>query len=209
MPAAPAPDLLPYADARPLIRAGDVLLFRSRGVVASLIRWAGRSRYSHVGLAVWVYGRLMVAESRELRGCRLVPLSAAVGAAHVDLYQVQDVGEDSRSMVVAEALERLGAPYGWGSILRMAWSHLPLSLGVVSRLVRRFPLLRWLPKGRGYSEDDELPPGTHLVCSAYASACWRKAGVDLVRNLADSSTEPGDLARSTRLLMIGELQPEL
>lgn len=188
---APAPDLLPYGEARALIQSGDLLLFRSRGWIASLIRWATRSRYSHVGLAVWTFGRLMVAESRELRGCRLVPLSAAIGAAHVDLYQVGDATADARSKVVGAALERLGQAYGWGSIVRMA----------LGRLI----LLRWR---RRYSEDDQLPPGTHLVCSAYVAACWRLAGVDLVPNLADSSTEPGDLARSSRLVMIGELLPE-
>lgn len=197
--------VVPYEQARPAVQDGDVLLFQAKGAVAAAIRWAGRSRYSHVGVAVWIRGRLMVAESRELRGCRVVPLSNAVGSNVVDLYQVPGATRDQREAVVQTALERLGHPYGWATIVRMAWTHLPLSLGIVARWLRRFPLLRWLPEGRTYSEDDKLPVGTHLVCSAYVATCWRAAGLDLVPNLADSSTEPGDLARSAHLLNVGTL----
>ena len=193
---------LPYPTVREALLAGDVLLFRSRGLFSRVIRWTGRSRYSHAAVIVLLWGRVFVAESREFRGCRLVPLSAAVGHSHVDLYRVSGAQESHRRALVQEALRRIAQPYGWLSILRMAAARLPI------RWVRSLPLVgRLFGKVRLWSEDDELPPGQSLVCSAYVSACWRAAGVDLVRRLADSSTEPGDIARSARLDLLGALTP--
>lgn len=201
---------IPYtAESRQAVADGDVLLFKSTGLVAWAIRAAGRTRYSHAALAVWVRGRLMVAESRELRGCRLVPLSSALASGQVvDLYQLRGlVAPEQRLVCTGEALRRLGQGYGWGAIARMALTHLPLLGGILARYLRRLPIAgRLVPRGPTYSEDDLEPAGPRLVCSAYVSACWRSAGVDLVPNLADGSTEPGDLARSAALLQVGRLE---
>jgi len=42
-------------------------------------------------------------------------------------------------------------------------------------------------------------------CSEAVSRAWRLAGVDLVPNLADRYTEPGDLARSAHLRLVASL----
>lgn len=187
------------------VHTGDVLLFRATGPVAAIIRWSGRTSYSHVGLAAWWGERLLVLESRELRGCRAVPLSSAAATGRVDLYRVRGAGELERADVLEEALKHLGGAYGWASILRMAFTRLPVGL------LRMVPVLRRvLPKGPSYSENDGDPSGPRMVCSEYVARCWRAAGPlwDLVPRLADRNTEPGDLARSALLEPVGTLTLE-
>lgn len=198
-----------YGEVRSLVRDGDVLLFQSRGPIAWLIRFSGRSSYSHAGMALWVDERLMVAESREIRGCRLITLSDALTTGSVDLFvPLASVALD-RSAVRAQALDRLGQTYGWISFGWIALSKLPL-LGIANALglFQKIPIIgRWIPKwGRCYSEDDLEDPGRRLICSTYVAVCWRAGGVDLVPRLADRSTEPGDIARSAFLLRVGLLR---
>lgn len=193
---------LPYAQVRGAIRDGDVLLFRARGAVAAVIRWATRSEFSHAALAVWVRpsledrsrDRLMLVESREGSGCRMVPLSSAVkGNARISVYLPERVTLEQRAAAVADALDRLGQPYGWRAILRDALGRLPL----LSLVLRR----------RQFSTDDLELAGARVKCSTLVSAAWRAAGLDLVPNLADRSTDPGDLARSAALSGAAELVP--
>jgi hypothetical protein len=191
-----------YSDARSGIEDADVLLFRGRGRFSRLIQWATRSSYSHAGLAVWFSGRLMVAESRELRGCRIVPLSNAIGSATVCRFVPMPWVQVDRERVVDSALARLGAPYGWAHILRIGLAHLPLWL------LRRIPVIgKYVPGGRQWSEDDQAPSGRSLICSEYVAACYRAGGVDLVPRLSDQDTTPGDLARSAALGFAGEVEP--
>lgn len=196
------PKRLDYAAARSTVRDGDVLLWRGSSWLSQVIRWAGRSPYSHAGLAVWIRGRLMVAESRERKGIRLLPLRSAVAGAAVDLYGVKASLQTSsepgsvRERVVLRALELLGEPYGYRRILLIAFGRIP----ILGRLVF----------GSSWSSDDErvVDGRLGLVCSAYVALCWHLAGLDLVPNLADASTEPGDLARSGLLELRGRLALE-
>lgn len=207
-----------YADYRSIIEDGDVLLFESSGWIARSIRWATRSRFSHAALTVWVGDRIMVAESRELKGCRLVPLSSVLAGKTVSLFKphpllAHDVSHGpasalDRNAVRNAAFDRLGQSYGYWSIVLMLLQKLPLvmlanSLGIFQHV----PVVgRVIPKwGQLYSEDDLREPTTHLVCSAYVAWCWRKGGVDLVKNLSDRNTTPGDLARSLGLFFVGKL----
>jgi len=209
-----------YLDARKSIQNGDVLLFESRGWVAATIRWATRSRFSHAALAAWWGERLMLIESREGSGCRALPLSEAVKTGRIVLFKPvgvpdtepaspQDRDSDRyarlgvalgvpvwvcpRDRVVEAAKARIGQPYGWWAIVRDA-------LG-------RLPLLALLWRRRHYSLDDLEDPGTRVKCSTLVALAWRAAGRDLVPNLADRSTDPGDLARSAALREVYALEP--
>lgn len=197
---APDAPAIPYEDLRGNIADGDVLLFRSKGTVASVIRWATRSTYSHAAMAAWYKDRLMVLESRELRGCRAVPLSAALVAGEILVLRTRGGFTMNRTLAIDEAVARLGGPYGWASILRIALSKLPLAL------LRRIPVLgRVIPRGPTWSEDDETPSGPRMICSEYVARCYRAGGVDLVPNLADRDTTPGDIARSAALAPVGRI----
>lgn len=190
-----------YTEARDRIQDGDVLLFEAKGRVSQVISWATRSRYSHAAMAVWIKGRLMVAESREFRGCRLVPLSAALEDAHAAWFTMMPWGTVDRERVADAALARLGQPYGWLHLVRIALSKLP------TKLLRLIPYVgKWIPAGRQWSEDDQEPSGPRMICSEYVAHCYRAGGADLVPRLADRDTTPGDLARSALLGWRGRVE---
>lgn len=99
-----------YADARPLIRSGDLLAF-SHGswrswndIKVNFVRMFTRSTFSHVGVAWVVGGRVFVLEAVKPRS-RIFPLSLAG-----DFYLIPTHSEWSYE---AEefALSRIGTPY--------------------------------------------------------------------------------------------------
>lgn len=203
-----------YAEARDTIRDGDVLLFRSKGWVARTIRWATRSTYSHAGLAAWWGEDLMLLESREFRGCRALRLSNALAAGEVHLFTASPFADAAlnRRRVVECARVRLGQSYGWKAILQDAVGRLPVlallnALGVLRKIPVLGGLLARLPWGQAYSVDDLEDPTERVKCSTYVAWAWRMGGLDLVPNLADRSTDPGDLSRSIGLRYVGALEP--
>lgn len=198
------PDLPYVPSVRQVLLDGDVLLFQGTSPFSRLIRWAGRTRYSHVGIVVLGRGgRVLVAEAREglVGSVRLVPLSNAVKGGTVDLYRVRGLALDQLDDVARTAEAYLGQAYGWASILRMGCAHLPLFL------LRKLPVVgHLLGRAPAWSDNDREPSALSMVCSEYVSRCFREgARVDLVPNLADHSTEPGDLARSALLEPLGAL----
>lgn len=186
---------LSYATFRGELRTGDVLLWRGRRLFSWVIRWLGRSVYSHAAIVIRIpmlggCDRVMIAESVEGKGCRLIPLSSAIEAGGwIDWFQVDTTvaWPDLRNLTDA-ALENLGQRYGWGSI----W-----------RIFRR----RVIPVGQERSMDDRAPSGREMVCSEFVSHVLRRAGVDLVARRSDGTTEPGDLAMSPLLELRGRLVP--
>jgi len=73
----PAVPPTPYAELRPRLQSGDVLLCSGTGVFSNLIQRATRSVWSHVALVMRLEGidRVMVLESVEPIGVRTVRLS--------------------------------------------------------------------------------------------------------------------------------------
>lgn len=186
-----------YAEARPLIRDGDVVLFESKGPVAAAIRWGTRSAYSHAALVAWWGDDLILLESREGKGTRAVRLSDAVAAkgSSLWLYTAADRYADDldRGTVVAAARARLGAPYGWGAIVRDVLGRLPLLALALRRSLA--------------SLDDDRAARSRVKCSTLVALAYRAGGVDLVPQLSDDSTDPGDIARSLALRCVGPLTP--
>ena len=171
-----------YPLARSQIRDGDLLLFRPRrGLLARLIAKAGRSDYSHAGMAAWWNGRLMCLETVQGRGGRAVLLSNLVAKypGRIDVYTAEANGNrlDRRAAVEA-MIEITGRPYGWLSLVWVALVH----LAVVRLFVR--------------PNTDDAANGSLPFCSQAVARACRAGGVDPVPHLADRKTEPGDLARS-------------
>ena len=180
--------LVKLADVQREIVDADLLLFRSRGVIAS----AGRSVYSHAAKAAWWGDDLFCLEVREFKGGRGVTLLSQVQRfpGRIDVYEVNPDNrwpEYNRHNATHVMRQFAGCEYGW-------WNVLLLSL-------RHAPLVRWLVKPR-LADDYAVLSGAAIrgnppFCSqACATADRLGGGVDPVPELADRQTEPADLARS-------------
>lgn len=199
--------VLRYADARPTLRDGTVLLFRGRGIFSRLIQAKGRAPYSHAAMLAWWGHRLMVVESREGAGCRAVPFSTVLAEGHeVDAFDVTGLSPlgDERAAAVAEAVSWLSTRYGWRTIVRIGLAALLVPLAWIRPIgaLRR----RWARPLR----DSEGQPTSGLICSELVARAWDAAGVPLVPDILDwddATIEPGDLARSGRLKAMGRIVP--
>lgn len=172
------------ADVRSTIRSGDLLLFRGRGLASRLISLAGRSCYTHAARVVRWGVDLFCCEVREGVGGRAVTLESQVARypGQIDVFETNPDGRFPRydRPAADRYMRRLaGCQYGWGGIAKTA--------------LLRIPFLRSLAT-HDFSDASESkrPP----FCSQAVAMAERAGGVDVVPNLPDRFTEPGDLARS-------------
>lgn len=181
-------EVVDYRDARRLICDADVLLYRDVPVwrggrwYSPLIQKAGRSRFSHVALSAWAGPRLLALQTTGF-GPRRPALSTAVRRhpGSIDVYRMRPeiIAFDAEG-AVREMLKIVQRPYGWWALSQTALIHLA---GV--RFIARA------------DENDHAETIYPPYCSAAVALAYRRGGgVDLVPNLADQDTEPGDLARS-------------
>lgn len=173
-----------YAEVREQIQTGDVLLYRGRSLFSKVIRWASGSVYSHVGMAAWWGGHLVVFESMSGGGVAVRPARLSVDRydGQVDWWALKDdcAAALDRERLLDLAIAELGKPYGSGGAFRLG---LRLLLGRVT----------------GRRDAVSLPES--LFCSQYVSQCYRKSGVDLVPDAIDECTSPGAIARSGQLVL--------
>ncbi|WP_428303886.1 hypothetical protein [Lacipirellula sp.] len=176
-----------------LLQAGDLLLFRGvvfswrdpRTYTSKLICIASRGIHSHAAKLAFWGGLPFVAEVREMVGGRIVTLDSQVRRypGRIDVYQANwrnCHAEFNRVGVVRYMLELAGCSYGWRSLLAAAPLHLPF--------------IRW--RVTPNVDDASRPVGMPFCSQACAMADRIGGGVDVVPNLADEITEPGDMARS-------------
>ncbi len=170
-----------YGEARDQIRNADLLLFRRRGLISAF----GRGEHSHAARAAWWESDLFCLEVREWYGGRAVTLSSQVRRypGRIEVFEVNPEDRwpqyDRRGAV--RFMRRLaGCDYGYRGVAIAALLHLP----VVRMFVRANVDDRAL---------DRRPPFCSHAC---AMADRLGGGVDPVPHLADSLTEPSDLARS-------------
>lgn len=168
-----------------LVRDGDLLLFRGRGLLSRLIGTAGRSEYTHAARAVWWGDLLFCCEVRELKGGRAVTLESQVKKypGRIDVFETNPSRrwrEYDRRGAVRYMRRLAGCDYGY--------------LGVLKAAVRHLPLWRFLV--RPDTNDQKRTSEPPFCSQACAMADRLGGGVDPVPHLADRVTEPADLARS-------------
>ncbi len=173
---------IPYDEARSRIKNADLLLFRPRGALWwRAIAVAGRSEYTHAGMAGWWGDRLMNVEMTS-GGGRAQLLSNLVERwpGVIDVYAANAVRRRfSRERAVQAMIGITGKPYGKWNLFRASLYHMPFVRFMVSPDTNDVASGHWPP-----------------FCSQAASVAYRLGGVDPVPNLTDRLTEPGDLARS-------------
>lgn len=106
--------MMDYAEARPNIVSGDVILFRGRGPMAWLIRILTHSEFDHAAVVWYVAGRVLIVESRMIGGVHISPLSTRL-VDHATWIQSGIFLDEIR---LARAIRDLGLPYSYANDLR-------------------------------------------------------------------------------------------
>jgi hypothetical protein len=172
---------IPLGQVLPIVRDGDLLLFRRQGLIAL----AGRGVHSHAAKAAWWGGDLFCLEVREWHGGRAVTLESQVRKfpGRIDVYHANPAErwpEYDRSRATTLMRRLAGCDYGYAAVLAAAMRHLPFVRMAVRSAV----------------EDDAVEHRPPFCSQACAMADRLGGGVDPVPHLADRLTEPADLARS-------------
>lgn len=164
-----------YRDLREQIQDGDLLFCGGEYAFSKLIRYlSGRSRVSHVGIVYWWNGRLMLLESVETDGVRVVPVSqylvnyensgkpyngrvylARERRLHMALASRGAAGgRESNSMVLEllrEAATLLNKKFSFRDVLIFFWQG---------------------NTGRERHEDDD-----QFLCSEFVAKCFERIGI--------------------------------
>jgi hypothetical protein len=179
--------MVKYAQVRDQIKNDDVLMYKGRGLVSSVIRWVTHSPYSHAALAVWWNQRLMVMEAKG-QGVIVNPTSRSIRHYRGDVEWFsckKEISEDDRLSMVIFAQEELGKSYGrWKAIL----------LGI--KILFEHDL----------EKRDRLKREKRLFCSEYVAQIYNFIGLDLKKGRSDRFTKPDDIANSPLLEKRGQLK---
>jgi hypothetical protein len=181
------PRILRYEEIRDQIKNGDVLMYKGRGLISSIIQWATRSSYSHAGIAAWWNERLMVLEAKG-RGVVASPFSRNVKEyrGSVEWFScVREISEEGRLSMVIFAQEELGKRYG-----RLKTIYLGLKSLFERNMEKR----------------DRLKKESKLFCSEYVAQIYNSIGMDLKEQRSDRFMKPGDIAESPLLERRGTLK---
>jgi hypothetical protein len=194
---------LPYRKARDILKEGDVLMFRGRGIASFFIKGAGSGHYSHVAIASAniFNGRIFweCVEFREWKGGRTVGLERYVGdnPGIIDVYRpsriysglkfidgsVVEYSMRFNPRAVTDDMRQLtGLPYGW---LRI-WRFIKYNISA----------LRLLHSLDSITNDDTPTTLVYPVCSTALAYAFSRNGYDLMRNRSDDYMQPSDISRS-------------
>jgi len=185
-----------------LIKEGDILLFRNKGIIAFIIQTLTNGKYSHIGMATWSYNGediLELTEIREWYGGRTIVLKNAVNSNTngIDVYrisspvykykskidenyilQIEKIKLEYDGRLVSNCLRNLsGINYGYKRICEIWARHIP---------ILRF-FMPW-----DFEENRKVYP----ICSSAISYCVRDNFTDLVHFAPDKRTSPADISRS-------------
>ncbi len=192
-----------YAAAREKIQNGDIAIFSGREPMSQLIEQATKSAFCHVGF-IWRMDdidRIMLLESIENVGVRMVPLSAKVNggvsgkpyngqlviARHADFPEPGPALTASFRTMTEFAVDRLGCPYNAEEIAMIGAKIAASAVGMK------------LP--------DFLQPANAYICSEYADICYQKIGITVSRADPDLVV-PADFAREAKVRAIATIKPD-
>ena len=199
----------PYSQARPLIRNGDIALFKGKEPFSQLIQTFTKGPFSHVGL-IWRMDdidRVMLLESVDQLGVRLIPLSTKLNgngtetnkpytgqlviARHRDFpVGIANAGHDDNQKfrdMTKYAVDRVGSPYSARDIA-----------GIAARIMVGFAQV---------TEAENLVPDGSYICSEYAWECYKQIGIDIPFN-AEKFIAPNDFARAEKVDFVARVGPD-
>lgn len=187
-----------WEETKNLLKEGDILLFRGKGLISFLIQRYTGGIHSHAAIASKCNDTWMCVEFREFKGGRSVALisQAENNPYRVDVFRpvktisydkLNDDGnieivekkytDECASAMTEDIIKWTGQPYGWINIFKM--------------------FLRFVPFARIFQQninDDDVAKAK--VCSTAVTVALRKQFIDPVPYLADERVSPADLART-------------
>jgi hypothetical protein len=193
------PYLVPFREAAPGLRNGDLAQFRSRSLISYLIRVGSLGVHSHSAM-IRRNGddRVDLLEMLEGIGGRATPLKARVDEApgRIDIFRPNIERWPNLDLYGAtwHMRELTGRPYG--------------RLGLLTLAAMRAIGLRFLFHSLAYNTDDEsdsdcAPFCSHAVCRAYRIG----GGVDPVPRTPDYMVVPAQLTQSLLFDYVFTLTP--
>jgi len=178
-----------YNKYRSQFKDGDILMFKGKGIVSTIIKWKTKSPYSHAGIVAWWNERLMVLEAVG-KGVEARPISYLLKHydGGFDYYRPKKdtgINNDQRKKMTAFAQEQLGKEYATIHTIKF---FLRLLFGL--KMTRR---------------DRAKPPGK-FFCSQYVSAVYNVGGYDLEIKFSDKFTTPNQISESELLEYVGTIK---
>jgi hypothetical protein len=180
-----------YEDIRGEVRTGDLLFCAGNYALSRIIEHFSDSMFSHVGLVYCWNERVLVFESVEDDGVRLVPLSHYVrdyensGAAYdgrLFIGRHDDPLEDARlNAMLGRAADELNRKYDKEEMLA---------------------ILARITIGLGRHVDDDT-----YICSEFVDRCFREIGIRFERDEAEYIF-PEHIAADPSVQALWEIEPE-
>jgi hypothetical protein len=114
---------------RPQLRTGDLLFASGNYQFSRTIQKVTQSLWSHVGMIVLMHGRVLLLESNELVGVRLIPLSRYLNDFEdgkpydgcVVLARRNDMDEQTAMQAVRAGVDELTRPYNHTEIMNIVY----------------------------------------------------------------------------------------
>lgn len=193
---------IPYSQARPELRTGDIALFHSINLGSEVIEFGTHSLWSHAAF-VWCLpdvGRVMLLESMDTVGVRVMPMSTRINgcsavptpfqgkmlvARHDDFPNPPP--KDKLNAMTEFALDRVGFPYSFQELHQIA---LRIVLGMAGKI-----------------ESGRLQLGTGFICSEYVAKCFDAIGIELAPD-REGFIAPADIAADPKVRAVYSLKPD-
>jgi cell wall-associated NlpC family hydrolase len=149
-------------------RIGDFGVVKTGGVAGKLIRIGTSSRWNHTFIYI---GDGKIVEAKPTG----VVISLASQYPLIGWNQHQILTDIQRQTIKAKAMDAVGKPYSFLTILNVILRILGLKILANTYVMRKLALK------------------TGYICSELVEECYREAGVPIV-NKEDFQTTPGDIA---------------
>ena len=180
-----------YEDIRAEIRTGDLLLCAGNYAISRIIEHFSDSMFSHVGLVYCWNDRVLVFESVEDDGVRLVPLSH-----YVRDYENSGTAYDGRLFI-----GRHDEPFEPDQVKAM----LGRAADELNRKYDKDEMLEILARvtiGLGKHQDDDA-----YLCSEFVDRCFQEVGIVFDRD-PDDYIFPEHIAADPNVQALWEIEPE-
>jgi hypothetical protein len=192
-----------YDQMRGTIRNGDIALFAGHEGASQIIEHFTDSLFCHVGF-IWrmdAIDRIMLLESVENIGVRMLPLSAKVngGASgkpyngrlvvgrHDDFPEPGPDFDKAFNRMTQFAVDRLGCPYNAEEIVMIGAT---IAAGLA-----------------GFAMPASFKPTNAYICSEYADVCYRELGIQIAR-ARPNFIAPADFATDAKVQTVATIRPD-